>query len=139
MPAAERNTFFRFLLAGGTAALVNVGSRVLYSHVMGYLPSVVVAYLTGMVTAFVLNRYLVFDGRGGQAGRQFIAFVLVNGVAVAQTVAISFLLGEWLLPGVLRSASLAQTVGHVVGVLVPVLTSYLGHKHFSFRKPVAGS
>ena len=26
----------------------------------------------------------------------------------------------------------AETVAHVIGVAVPVFTSYLGHKHFSF-------
>ena len=28
-----------------------------------------------------------------------------------------------------------ETVAHVIGVLVPVVTSYLGHKHFSFAAP----
>lgn len=130
------NTFVRFLVAGGVAAAVNVGSRMCYAEIMPYLASVVVAYVTGMVTAFVLNRYLVFGGQGGKAAHQFLAFTLVNLAAVAQTVGISFLLGESLLPQVLADRAMAETVGHIVGVMVPVFTSYVGHKHFSFRRQV---
>ncbi|MDK2122926.1 GtrA family protein [Parachitinimonas caeni] len=124
-------TFLRFLLAGGTAAAVNVGSRIGYSHWLDYAPAIVLAYLTGMVTAFVLNRIFVFEGGGGSARRQFVNFALVNLLGVVQTVAISLLLARWLLPaaGVRWHA---EDIAHLVGVVVPVFTSFLGHKYFSF-------
>jgi hypothetical protein len=40
--------FAVFLLTGGLAALVNFGSRIVYSHWMGYSAAILVAYLTGI-------------------------------------------------------------------------------------------
>ena len=43
-----------FLLTGGIAAAVNFGSRIVYSNWLGFSTAVVLAYITGMITAFVL-------------------------------------------------------------------------------------
>ena len=122
----------RFLLAGGVAALVNVLSRLLYSEVAPYAAAVVAAYVTGMATAYVLNRWLVFGpGDRGMPG-EVAAFVVVNLVAVAQTLVISLALAYYVLPaiGVVRHA---ETIAHVAGVVVPVFTSFVGHKYWTFR------
>lgn len=126
------SSFVRFLLAGGVAALVNVLSRLLYSELAPYAASVVAAYVTGMVTAYVLNRLLVFGpGDRGMSG-EMAAFVAVNLLAVAQTLVISLALAYYVLPalGVIRHA---ETLAHVAGVIVPVFTSYVGHKYWTFR------
>jgi len=54
--------FLAFLLTGGIAALVNFFSRIVYSQWMGFSSAVIAAYLSGMVTAFILARLLVFQG-----------------------------------------------------------------------------
>ena len=54
--------FVAFLVTGGIAALVNFGSRIVLNHWMPFPVAVVVAYLLGMVTAFVLARAFVFAG-----------------------------------------------------------------------------
>ena len=59
-------------------------------------------------------------------------FVLVNGVAVRQTCAISLLLADWLLP-LLGVEPFVHEIAHGVGVVVPVFSSYLGHKYLSFK------
>ena len=46
--------FVLFLATGGFAALVNFGSRILLSHWLSFSWAVVLAYLAGMGTAFVL-------------------------------------------------------------------------------------
>jgi putative flippase GtrA len=124
--------FLLFLVAGGTAALANFGSRILLSTVLPYVPAIVLAYLVGMLTAFVLNRAFVFRDAGTRLHHQALWFVAINVAAVAQTVAISLLLSRWLLPA-LGMTWHVETVAHAVGVVVPVLTSYLGHRHFTFR------
>ena len=129
--------FLKFLVAGGVAAIANFGSRIALSHWMTYVPAIIVAYLIGMITAFVLNRLFVFEAAGNSLRNQAGWFTLVNLAAVAQTLAISLLLADHLLPA-MGIAKHAETIAHGVGVLVPVVTSYFGHKHFSFRttKPV---
>ena len=127
-----KHTFPRFLVAGGIAALANMGSRWLLDFVLPYVPSIVLAYLVGMVTAFLLNRRFVFTGAGNALRQQVLWFTLINLAAVAQTLLVSVALAWYLLPW-LGWRWQPETVAHVVGVMVPVFTSYLGHKRFSFR------
>lgn len=124
--------FLVFLLTGGFAAAVNFGSRILYNRAMPFSSAVICAYVTGMVTAFVLAKLFVFRDSQQATHRAAGWFILVNVVAVAQTWAISMLLVNWVLPA-LGVTVFAREIAHGVGVVVPVFTSYLGHKHFSFR------
>lgn len=126
------NRFARFVLAGGIAAAVNFGSRIVLNRWVSFSSAVILAYIVGMITAFVLNRALVF-GRGQQSTTRSVTyFVLVNLVAVIQTWAISLLLADYILPamGVTRGV---REIAHAFGVIVPVVTSYVGHKRLSFR------
>ena len=124
--------FLVFLLTGGFAAAVNFGSRILYNRAMPFSSAVICAYITGMITAFVLAKLFVFRDSEQATHRAAGWFILVNVVAVAQTWAISMLLVKWVLPA-LGVTMFAREIAHGVGVVVPVFTSYLGHKHFSFR------
>lgn len=122
-----------FLLVGGFAAAVNVASRIVYSWAMPLAPlaaAVVLAYLTGMVVAFCLNRWLVFQNASDDVGRRAGRFAVVNALAVLQTLAVTLLGAR-----ALRAAGMthdAETMAHVVGVAVPVFTSYLMHKRWTF-------
>jgi putative flippase GtrA len=124
--------FALFLLTGGTAAAVNFASRILYSQWLDYSTSIIVAYLTGMVTAFVLARLFVFTESSQDWHRSALIFTLVNLVAAAQTWAISMGLAYYVLPRV-GVTHFAPEIAHATGVVFPVFTSYLGHKHWSFR------
>ncbi|MFZ3221671.1 MAG: GtrA family protein [Rugosibacter sp.] len=124
--------FLAFLITGGLAASVNFFSRMLYSLRLDYPVAIVLAYLTGMVTAFVLARLFVFKESQQPLRHSAMFFVLVNLVAVAQTWVISMLLAYHVLPamGIRR---FVPEIAHAVGVIVPVFTSYLGHKRWSFQ------
>ena len=124
--------FVVFIVTGGTAALVNFLSRIAYNQVMGYQAAVIVAYLTGMVTAFILAKLFVFKESKQGLRRSALMFGLVNVVAIAQTWAISVGLAYYVLPA-MGVTSYVREIAHAVGVVFPVFTSYLGHKHFSFR------
>jgi putative flippase GtrA len=124
--------FRNFLLAGGTAAAANFGSRFLFSLWVSYAWAVLLAYGVGMTVGFVLMRSYVFDARGGAVAPQLAKFVAINLIAVAQTFAISLALARWILPAV-RLESLAEAVGHLAGVAAPVVTSYFGHRLLTFK------
>ena len=130
--AFRSRQFLVFLLTGGIAAAVNFGSRILYNQWMGFSPAIVLAYITGMITAFVLAKLFVFRDSQRSLHQSALYFVLVNGVAVLQTWAISLLLADWLLPA-LGIRQYVHELAHAAGVVVPVFTSYLGHKHLSFK------
>ncbi len=123
--------FFGFVITGGLAACVNFGSRIVYNRWLDFSSSVVLAYLTGMVTAFILARLFVFRDGSQSVQKSAAIFALVNVVAVLQTWGISMAL-YYLLP-LFGVASHVPEIAHAVGVMVPVFTSYLGHKKYSFR------
>ncbi len=122
-----------FVLCGGIAALVNIAARVLLSLLLPYSVAIVIAYIIGMITAFFLNRLFVFQKTTQKTNRQVFYFTIVNLLAVAQTLAISLLLVETVFP-LLNYTFQAKTVAHCIGVVVPVFTSYLGHKYWSFAE-----
>lgn len=124
--------FLIFVATGGFAAMVNFGSRIVYNRWTDFSSAVVLAYLTGMLTAFVLARLFVFTDSEQSIRRSVLWFVLVNLIAVLQTWVISMLLAFYLLP-MMGVARFVPEIAHAVGVAVPVFTSYLGHKHWSFK------
>ena len=129
--SAERNRFVLFVLAGGTAAIVNILSRIALNWLMPYEVAIIVAYLCGMTTAYLLNRYFVFAASGRGVASEYTRFALVNLAAVAQVWIVSVGLARLAFPAIGFTWH-AETVAHVIGVAIPVFTSYLGHKHFSF-------
>ena len=124
--------FLVFLITGGFAAGVNFGSRILYSLWLDFSQAVILAYLTGMVTAFVLAKAFVFKDSQQAVHHSAMIFVLVNVVAALQTWLISLGLANYVLP-TLGIKVFVLEIAHAVGVAVPVVTSYIGHKRWSFR------
>lgn len=132
-PHSPRREFLLFLITGGVAALVNVVSRVGFSQLLRFELAVLLAYGVGMLTAYVLARKFVFLQSKTSVSRSFAAFALVNLFAVLQTWLVSVSLRNWLLP-LMGVVLLRDLIAHTVGVGVPVLSSYFGHKYVSFRQ-----
>lgn len=124
--------FLAFLLTGGTAAAINFGSRIMYNQWLDFSSAVILAYITGMVTAFVLAKLFVFKKSKQSIRRSAAFFVLVNLVAILQTWAVSMGLAYYLLP-YMGVKFFVKEIAHAVGVAIPVFTSYIGHKRWSFR------
>lgn len=127
------NQFFRFLLTGGLAAAVNIGSRYLFNFVMPFEYAVIVAYLCGMATAFILARLFVFEASGRSMRSEFYRFALVNVFALGLTWVISVGLARLFFPAI-GFTWYANDIAHIIGVLAPAVTSFLGHRYYSFRR-----
>jgi putative flippase GtrA len=125
--------FARFLVVGGLAAGVNVLARYLLDPCMSYSAAIVLAYLAGMATAFLLAKWFVFEASGSHALSEFARFGVVNVAAVAQVWVVSVGLAEWFFPWIGLQAH-RYDIAHVVGVAVPAVTSYFGHKYYSFAR-----
>lgn len=129
----ELRRFVLFLFAGGTAAMVNILSRIVINWFIPYEVAIVVAYLCGMTVAYLLNKIFVFESQDRRVASEYTRFALVNLFAVAQVWCVSVGLARLLFPAI-GFGWHAETVAHVIGVASPVYTSYLGHKHFSFGR-----
>lgn len=124
--------FLRFLLVGGFAAALNVGSRIVLSRWMPYAAAIVIAFLFVLTVAFLLNRRLVFTQSTRAVHHQAFWFVAVNALGLAQTLIVSLLFAHYVLP-FLGITWHTPEIAHALGVATPIMTSYIGHKHLSFR------
>lgn len=137
-PSLSENRFLRFLVAGGIAAICNFASRFVYSEFFAFGVAVVLAYVTGIVVAYLLNKRFVFTDSGNSAPVEIMWFVVVNLFAILQTWALSVYLVSVLPPYMPvageAARDLAEALAHGAGVMLPVFTSYLGHKYLTFRE-----
>ena len=125
--------FVRFLGAGGFAAVINLVSRYLLTPVLGFECSIVVAYLIGMVVAFILFRTLVFGRSGASIAAESYRFVIVNVVALMLVWAISVTLVDVVFPAI-GFRWHAEDIAHFIGTCIPAISSYIGHSYYTFRK-----
>lgn len=121
-----------FLAVSGFAALVNLLARIAIGMALAYEIAVVLAYLIGMTVAFVLTRSFVFAARDGDAKVQYTRFAVVNALALAQVWVVSVGLLYVVFPAIGFTWH-AETVAHAIGLAVPAVTSFIGHKYYSFR------
>lgn len=124
--------FFTFLLTGGIAAVVNFSSRILYNRLVGFSTAVTLAYITGMVTAFILAKFFVFQESSHSTFKSAILFTAVNIVAFAQTWVVSMVLAYYILPD-LGVQEFGKDIASFIGIVVPVFSSFVAHKHISFK------
>ncbi|MEH6592204.1 MAG: GtrA family protein [Halioglobus sp.] len=132
------NRFVRFLLAGGLAAVCNFGSRFLYSLLVDFSVAVVLAFATGLTVGYLLNKRYVFTTSKNTPVQEMLWFLLVNFFALLQTWGLSVYLAgvlpDYMAFGGGEAKVWAEGLAHGAGVLLPVFTSYIGHKYLTFRE-----
>lgn len=118
-----------FILVGGVNTLIGLGWFVLFHRVagptVGYMGTLVLAHVASVLCAFVLHRYLVFRVRG-QLLLDLARFEVVNLAALAANAV--------LLPFFVEIVGLSVIVAQIVSTFVSVITTYVGHRTFSFRR-----
>ena len=127
----NKKEFILFVAAGGFAALVNFVSRIIFNFWFSFEVSVVLAYLIGMITAYILTKIFVFKAKSVGLVSSSIQFTIVNILAVLQTYFISVYLYYWLNNNI--NFDYNKEIAHFVGIAFPVITSYIGHKYYSFK------
>jgi putative flippase GtrA len=125
--------FLKFLSTGGIAAVVNLLSRYVLNLVIPFEVAVVIAYVLGMAVAYVLARLFVFDVSGRSAASEIRRFTVVNIVALAFAWVISVGLARLIFPAVGMTWH-ADDLAHLIGVMAPAATSYLGHRFYTFSR-----
>lgn len=121
--------FIKFLITGSFAAFMNFTSRILFNFVFDYNVSIILAFFVGLFTAYVLFKHFVFTEISNPK-HSLVKFVLVNVIAVLQTYFVSVYLNMFLES---YAIPFSKEIAHFVGISVPVISSYFGHKYYSFR------
>lgn len=128
----EAQRVFRFLLAGGIAATANFVARIILDVWLDYVASIILAYVLGMVVAFCLNARFVFPEGNTPLPHKIAWFTAINLLAILQTLLISVFLADWAFPAI-GWHWYPETVAHAIGIVAPIVTSYIGHSRMSFR------
>lgn len=131
--ATRHQQFLAFLLAGGSAACVNILARELLSLWLPYPTAIVLAFICSCALAFCLNRIFVFRHAVNAVSSQATWFLIVNLGALLLTFSISMILARLIFP-IIRFTWHTEFVAHAVGVAAPVFTSYIAHQKLSFRR-----
>lgn len=124
--------FIRFVVIGAIAALINLVSRYYFSNFLSFKLAVFFAYLVGMAFAFIAFKQWVFPKEERALKREVIYFVIVNFVALLQVWIVSILIGDYIFP-MINFTFYPYDIAHILGVISPTFTSFLGHKYFTFH------
>ena len=127
----DRWQFLKFLVAAGLSVPVNLGSRVLLSGVMPYEAALVVSHLCGMLTAFLLTRSFVFERSGRRMSNELARFTIVNVISLIVTWVVAVGLLRLVFPRV-GFDTYPGLVAHIAGLALASLTSFYGHRRYSF-------
>ncbi len=123
--------FLIFLGLGGLAAATNLIVRYLLNFVMPFEVAVVLAYMAGMVVAFILFGKVLFTGSQGTLTRRVSRFIQVNLLGAALAWLVSVFMARIALPAISWTFYPLE-VAHLFGVAAPVLSSYVLHKRYTF-------
>jgi len=132
MSKSGQAEFLQFLFVGAIAAGINFISRIGFNEFFSYRISIVLAYIVGMVIAFTLFKYFVFAKSGQHYIDEVKGFVIVNIFGIAQVWLISVGLAEYLFP-YLKLEFYPNEIAHFIALGIPAISSYFGHKYFSFK------
>ena len=121
-----------FLFSGGVAAVVNFSIRFFYDNFMSFGSAVICSYITAMIFAYLLMRLIVFEKTKKRINKEFSLFVIVNIFAIGLTWVVSVGLAEQIFPKIGFQWHRYE-VAHFFGIIVPAISSYFGHKNYTFR------
>ena len=133
MSKAGHTEFLQFLFVGGIAAGINFISRIGFSEFFSYRMSIVLAYIVGMIIAFTLFKHYVFEKSGHHYIDEVKGFIIVNIFGIIQVWLISIGLAEYFFPYI-SFIFYPNEVAHFIALGIPAISSYFGHKYFSFGK-----
>ena len=123
--------FVVFVITGGIAAAANFMSRIALSFLgMDFYLAVIIAYVIGMVVAYMLFKVVVFKKDEISLKKSIAYFCIVNLVGVLLT----FCLSNFLYYILLKDLHYFRAeISHGIGIMLPAVSSYIGHKYFTFK------
>ena len=123
--------FAGFVLVGLASTCCNLGSRYVFQTAASYEIALVGANVIGVLSAFFLDRWLVFKSTRSAVLTELARFTLVNLAGIALSWVVAVLLYRVAFPA-LGFAWHPDLVAHAIGIALPALPNYLAHRHWTF-------
>lgn len=124
--------FLRFLIVGGSAAVLNIILRIVIDIYFSYAFSIINAYIIAMIYAFTLNKKYVFQSESQTIGYEFIKFTLVNILSIIMILLMSLFLANIFFPFI-GLKWYPNDLAHIISVFSTAITSYILHKLYTFN------
>lgn len=118
----------RYLISGGTAALVNWGTLFLLVHIgtMYYLYASILAFIVSIGVSFILQKFWTFqDNLVHDIHAQFSRYLVIIFLGLALNTALVYLLVE--------KANVWYLLAQVIATVIIAITNFFCYKHFVFR------
>jgi putative flippase GtrA len=131
--AVDVGEFARFLISGVVATCGNLATVWIARYFVSFEWSLLAGIACGATISFLMSKLFAFRSRAwGSARGEAARFVLVYGVGLG---------AYWLLSVNVRplfvaahvQSQLADTMAVLVGAAIMTLTSYFGHRFFTYR------
>lgn len=127
------NQFFLFILTSSISAIFNFTSRIFLNYWFSYSVSIFLAYIIGVVVAYVLARSFVFNAHSLSIYKSSFKFIQINFVGFIQTWLVSIVLAYRVFPYFDIRQTYIFELSHFIALSSLAFTSFLGHKYYSFR------
>ena len=124
--------FLGFLAVGGLAALLNWLARLFLSVWLPFSWAVIIAYIVGMLVAFLLNSIFIFPKSEKTRHAQARDFVLVNLSFFPLVWLASVQVNIWL--KTIGMVSHSEELAHAIAISLPMLATFLIYKFFAFKE-----
>jgi putative flippase GtrA len=98
---------------------------------MPFEAAVICAYVVAAATGFILFSLFVFPGSSRPLSQQTVTFLAVSAGGMALTWVVSVTLLRFVFPAIAFNGP-REAVAHALGLAVPIVTSYFGHRRFTF-------
>lgn len=124
----------RFLVTGVVATLGNMTVVWLLRGTCSLKLSLAVGFITGMAISFVMMKTFAFKAQEWNGARgEMLRFLIVYAVGTG-CYAVAALAGEHVLVTLGVPGRVAALGGVFAGGAVMAVTSYFGHRHFTYRR-----
>jgi energy-coupling factor transport system substrate-specific component len=127
------DTRVRFLIAGGSAALLNWLVRFPLDLILPFWAAVAAALVVGMTYGFIIYRAWAFRAKTTRPLMVEIRdFLAVNAAGATVTLLLASAT-QFILTGFPIDSALADAAAHASGIAAGAVVNYAGHKHLTFR------
>lgn len=124
--------FARFVGIGAIAAFANLVARYLLDLFMPFEAAVIIAYMLGMMIAFIAFQKVIFGDPTTPLKRRIIRFSQVNMIGLALAWLVSTTLARIVLPFAGWTFHPFE-FAHLAGVATPAFSSYILHRRYTYR------
>lgn len=131
--AVDIREFIRFFFTGVTATVGNIAAVWAARHVVPYEIALVAGLVAGLTMSFLLSKLFAFNSRSWErASGEVVRFLLVYAGGCLMYGAVAIVSARCALAYGL-GADAAELGGALAGSASMTLTSYFGHRFFTYR------